>query len=302
VGREHVPWGNVSTPRFVRLPPGVRPGWLVTDRGTFATLEAGPGERPTVLLVPGFTGSKEDFIAILQPLAAAGWHAVAVDQRGQYESVGPLDDELPYTVPELALDLRAMVSALDCGPVHLVGHSFGGFVARAAVLDDPSIAASFILMDTGPGALVGDLVGQLRVMQDLLRTSGAAIVWQAMRALDQALGRPEPADAEVREFVERRFHANSPAALLAMAEALLVEADRIADLAELPLPMLVTYGTNEDRWPRELQTDMAARLGVECREIPAAGHSPAVDNPEATAQVLVEFWTSVDAMVGTRRS
>lgn len=290
----------MSTPRFVRLPPGVRPGWLATDRGTFATLESGSRERPTVLLVPGFTGSKEDFIAILEPLAGAGWHVVAVDQRGQYESVGPLDDEVPYAVPELALDLRAMVSALDCGPVHLVGHSFGGFVARAAVLDDPSIASSFVLMDTGPDALVGDLVGQLRVMQDLLRTSGAAVVWQAMRALDQSLGRPEPADADVREFIERRFLANSPAGLLAMAEALLVETDRIAELAELPLPMLVTYGTDEDRWPRERQTEMAARLGVECREIPAAGHSPAVENPEATAEVLVDFWARVDTMVGTR--
>jgi pimeloyl-ACP methyl ester carboxylesterase len=284
----------VSTPPFVTLPTGVSAGRLETSRGSFAILEAGQRNLPTVLFVPGFTGSKEDFIAILEPVASAGLHVVAVDQRGQYESVGPADDERPYALPELALDLRAMVAALG-GQVHLVGHSFGGFVARVAVLDDPSIASSFVLLDTGPAAVVGDIGGQLRVMQDLLRASGAAIVWQALRALDEALGRPEPTDAEVREFVERRFHANSPAALLAMAEALIVEQDRVDDLAALPLPMLVAYGTDEDRWPGPTQIDMARRLGVGCAEIPAAGHSPAVDNPRHTVELLVGFWTDVDA-------
>jgi pimeloyl-ACP methyl ester carboxylesterase len=298
-GGEHVPWGSVSTPPFVTLPAGVSAGRLETSRGSFAILEAGQPTAPTALFVPGFTGSKEDFIAILEPIAATGRHVVAVDQRGQYESVGPADDERPYTLPELALDLRAMVAALG-GQVHIVGHSFGGFVGRVAVLDDPSIASSFVLLGSGPSALVGDIVGQVRVMQDLLRASGAAMVWQAMRALDEALGRPEPAAAEVREFVERRFHANSPAALLAMAEALLVEEDRVAELAALPLPMLVAYGTDEDRWPGATQIEMARRLGVRCAEIPAAGHSPAVDNPRHTVELLTEFWTNVDASALTR--
>ena len=38
------------------------------------------------MLIPGFTGSKEDFLPILEPLAAAGRTVYAVDQRGQYQS------------------------------------------------------------------------------------------------------------------------------------------------------------------------------------------------------------------------
>ena len=63
-----------------------------------------------------------------------------VDQRGQYESPGP-DDPAAYTVAELAGDVLAVARAAAGGtgrPLHLVGHSFGGLVARAAVLADPA--------------------------------------------------------------------------------------------------------------------------------------------------------------------
>src|SRR3954469_19375886 len=43
----------------------------------------------TVLLVPGYTGSKEDFAPLLDGIAAAGLRAIAVDLPGQFESAGP---------------------------------------------------------------------------------------------------------------------------------------------------------------------------------------------------------------------
>ena len=68
--------------------------------------------RGTALLVPGYTGSKEDFIALLAPLAAAGFRAVAVDQRGQYETGGP-PVEAVYAQAELARDITALTRALS---------------------------------------------------------------------------------------------------------------------------------------------------------------------------------------------
>ena len=85
-------WPPVSAPRSIDVPAGVRRITLKTARGRFAALEAMPAtgvcERRPALLVPGFTGSKEDFLPILHQLAAAarrggGYrHARAVPDAG----------------------------------------------------------------------------------------------------------------------------------------------------------------------------------------------------------------------------
>src|SRR4051795_3798442 len=89
--------------------------------GPLVALDTGPTEGGTVLLVAGYTGSKEDFAPLLRPLCIAGYRAVALDQRGQYESPGP-DDPAAYTVAELATDLLAVGRVLreeSDGALHL---------------------------------------------------------------------------------------------------------------------------------------------------------------------------------------
>ena len=71
----------MSTPTSLDLPDGVRRTTIHTARGAFAALEAVPAsgvcEREAALLVPGYTGSKEDFLAILDLLADASRQVVA---------------------------------------------------------------------------------------------------------------------------------------------------------------------------------------------------------------------------------
>src|SRR4051794_5942996 len=81
------------------------------DAGPLVALDTGPADGGTVLLVAGYTGSKEDFAPLLRPLCKAGYRAVAVDQRGQYESPGP-DDLQAYTVAVLADDVLRVGRAL----------------------------------------------------------------------------------------------------------------------------------------------------------------------------------------------
>ncbi len=282
----------MSTPPFLDLPDGVRAERLPTTRGPLAVLRAdGTGGSP-VLLVPGLTGSKEDFIAVLGPITEAGHAAVAYDQRGQFESPGP-DDPSAYDVAALAEDLLEVVAATG-RPVHLVGHSFGGLVARAAAIADPDALLSLTLLDSGPAAIPHPSASNLQLLAQVLPGLDLPTIWVAKRQLEapQELTPPPP---DVEEWMRGRFLANNPFCLKRIAEQLLDNADRTDELAAAGVPMLVAYGETDDAWPPATQAAMAARLGAGTAVIVGGGHSPAADRPEATAVALLEFWAKVDA-------
>jgi pimeloyl-ACP methyl ester carboxylesterase len=102
---------------------------------------------------------------------------------------------------------------------------------------------------------------------------------------------PEP----TRAFLSRRFLANSAAGLRGMADAMTREPDRVAELAATGVPVLVAHGAADDAWTPAVQEDMAHRLGARHEVIPGAIHSPAIENPARTVEVLLSFWASVPA-------
>ena len=262
--------------------------------GPLAALDTGPGSgRGTVLLVPGYTGSKEDFAPLLDPVADAGWRAVAVDQRGQYRSPGP-DDPAAYTVDELAADVLAVAAELrDGGPVHLLGHSFGGLVARGAVLADPTAFASLTLLGSGPVGLTGPRAELLDHLAPLLAAGGVRLVHETLEQLALTDPRAQEVPGPVRAFLAERFLANAGAALTGMGAAMTDEPDRVAELAATGVPVLVVHGADDDAWSPAAQEDMAHRLGARHVVVADAVHSPAIEQPAATLAALTGFWADV---------
>lgn len=273
------------------------PRTLTTPRGTVATLDApvprGTSRRGHVLLLPGFTGSKEDYAFLLPLLAQAGWHATAYDQRGQYETPGKPDDD--YSVRGFAADALAIQEALaPYGGSHLVGHSFGGLVAQHAVLDDTSAWRSLALLCSGPAgfgdagvrALTPDPEAPLR----RLRTFAGAVPEVGLEVVFAQQNAALDVPPAVREFLRRRFVASAPESLTSIAEHLMDAPDQVDALASVDVPVAVARGSADDAWPYAVQDRMAERLGTEVVVIDGAGHSPAVDRPAATASFLLRAW------------
>lgn len=279
------------------LPAGTERRAVDVPGGPLAVLEH-VGDGTPVVLVPGFTGSKEDFRLVLQPLAAAGRRTVAIDLRGQYESPGP-DDVSAYAVEALAADLLALLDALGAGPVHLVGHSFGGLVSRSAVLKRPEAVRSLTLMCSGPEALTGPRVELLPLMAPVLEQGGMPALVDAVEALGADDPRNLALTLEVREFLRVRMLASSPAGLLGMAAGLTGEPDRVAELRATGIPTLVLHGAADDAWSPAVQAEMAERLGARYVVIADALHSPAVENPAPTAAAMNAFFADVESTVVT---
>ena len=256
-----------------------------------AALQTGGETNPPVLLVPGWTGSKEDFGPILEPLGEAGYLVTAVDQQRQFRS--PFRPDGDYSPSALGNDLGLAAAALG-GGVHLLGHSFGGLVARAAVLADPDQFRSLVLLDSGPAGIDDGRRERLDLMRPVLAQHGLAAVYQALVQLDASEPGYKPPSEEEARFMRERFLASDPQALIGMAEALIDEPDLVADLAAADLPILVACGADDDVWSPQIQAGMARRLGAPYTVIGGAAHSPAVENPTATVATLVEFWRSAE--------
>ncbi|SFK23820.1 alpha/beta fold hydrolase [Amycolatopsis sacchari] len=251
-----------------------------------------PGDA-VALLVPGYTGSKEDFAPVLDGMAEAGFRTVAIDLPGQYESPGP-EDESAYLPAPLGRVVAGVVEhlAADGKPVLLLGHSYGGLVARAAVLAGAPVAG-LTLMDSGPAALPdGPRRTALSLGEPLLRRQGIEAAYATREEMYAQL----PMPAELKEFYRNRFVSSSPQGLLGMADGLRHEPDLVASLAETlrerDVPALVVAGEGDDAWSVASQQDMAARLGAPFALVPNAAHSPNTENPRGLLDVLLPVWRS----------
>jgi pimeloyl-ACP methyl ester carboxylesterase len=144
------PYGNGT------IPPGIRSRTVKNVNGlTVHMLEAGyevPG-RPAVLLLHGFPELAYSWRKVMLPLAAAGYHVIAPDQRGYGRTTGwddsYDDDPDQFRTLNMVRDAVGLVYALGYRSVAaIVGHDAGSPVASWSTLIRPDIFQSMVLMSS----------------------------------------------------------------------------------------------------------------------------------------------------------
>lgn len=104
---------------------------------TFTVDMAGPTNGEHVLLLHGFPETRHMWRHHLAALAAAGYRAIAPDQRGYSTGARP-DEETAYATNLIVTDAIHLTETFGHATCHLVGHDWGGQIAWLIAAREPA--------------------------------------------------------------------------------------------------------------------------------------------------------------------
>ena len=103
------------------------------------------GDGPPLLLVAGLASDVSSWQTVL-PALSEHFRVIIVDNRGIGRSV---PEDAPVSVDLMADDCAALIDHLGYGPVHVLGHSMGGFTALSLAARYPDRVKKLVLAATG---------------------------------------------------------------------------------------------------------------------------------------------------------
>ena len=252
--------------------------------------EAGAGGVP-LLLVHGTLGDQRSFGAQMKPLAAAGFHVMALSLRHCWPGTWPAEGG-DFRIDTHVADVAAFIAALGKGPVALLGHSRGGHIALRVAERHPALLRALILAEPGgeldeslggkPGAAAqasafaqaaelvaaGDEEGGLKVVAEHTGGPGA---WERRPEERKAVSR-----ANARTLLGQRHEAR--------------RAYSRAGATSIRTPTLFLYGANtRPGFVANVEALSGAIAGSKVVVIPNATHGLPYENPKDFNAAVVGF-------------
>jgi pimeloyl-ACP methyl ester carboxylesterase len=145
----HHPEHEQDKPDARRRPRPTEPARREVSLGDlrFSVLDAGPTKGDAVVLLHGFPQQASSWLPVMRALAAAGYRAVAPDQRGYSPGARPRRTTA-YRLPRLAADIVELADELDIERFNVVGHDWGGVVGWAVAAGHPGRVLSWTAVST----------------------------------------------------------------------------------------------------------------------------------------------------------
>lgn len=274
---QHMPGDLGADDRFVRL-----------DDGDLHVVEDGRPGAPAVLLIHGSAGSTAWWDPVVPALAGA-CRVIRVDLLGHGRSSSPPGD---YGIPAHARRVGATLDRLGAGGVTVIGHSMGCMVATALAEQRPDKVAALALIDMAPSLDAAAPEGLL--VRLLLTRFPGRLLWRLRtettirKAMRSAFTRPVEIPGAIIEatlgMTHRALAGTARGSLAYMGQHSLP--DR---LAALGVPVLVIFGTEDARYLSSSAVDYQIVPDARVELLPGVGHTPMMEDPQATGSLLLEF-------------
>lgn len=265
------------------LPAGTRHSSFAAPSGVLAVASLGDPQHPRVVLIPGATGSKEDFVLLAPLLVDAGYFVQSYDLAGQYQSAAAGQGR-PYDYELFVVDLIRFLESATV-PVHVLGYSFAGIVAQLAFARRPELFASMAMLSVPPQP--GQSFRGVRWIGPLSRfptprVIAGLMIWGIVTNKNKVLpGRLDLARMRF-DFTDRRS-VNEIMGLMKRVP------DHRKDLAASGIPLLVAVG-ERDLWPLVAHRDFAEAIGARV-SVYRTGHSPCETTPHQLARDLLALYS-----------
>lgn len=263
------------------------------------------GEGPTVLLVHGFTGSRDAWGTELIEVLARSMRVVRVDLPGHGDSQKWADPRR-YALEMVVGELLGVLDQVGARRPIWIGYSLGGRISLGAAVLHPERVGALVLEGASPG-LSGRDERETRVLEDegvakMLEREGVEAFVDYWMSLPLFVSQRRLAPELLARERERRLR-NSPAALAACLRGLGtgVQPTFWDALPDVRVPALLIAGEEDTKF-RAISERMAEAMpSAETRVIPGCGHTTHLENPKAWLAAVQHFSQRLEVMEGEER-
>lgn len=242
---------------------------------------SGPMGAPGLVFVNSLGTDARIWDGVTAPLSDR-YRIVCYDKRGHGLSDSPPGD---YALDDHLDDLEGLLDHLGLGPVGLVGVSIGGLIGQGLALRAPERLNGLVLCNTAPK--VGDAAMWNTRISTVLVNGTVAIADAVMERWFSETFRRERSD-DLAGW--RNLFVRTDAAGYAATCATLRDTDLTSAIGAISTPTLVVAGSEDQSTPVDLVRGCASRIPGAQFEILNSGHIPSIEQPEALAALLDDFF------------
>ena len=218
------------------------------------------------------------------------FRCIAFDFRGQGQSEVTASG---YDMETLAQDAAQLVGKLATGPVHWAGLSMGGFVGMRLAARHPELVKTLALLDTAADPEPRLNIPKYTLLGWLSRLLGQApLSGEVMKVMFAKSFLRDPARGELRAQMRQALIGNGLAGSLRATDGVLHrKAVEASELSRIRCPTVVISGAEDAAIKPVRSRRLAEQIpGARFVSIPRAGHTAAIEEPEAVNAALREFW------------